>query len=141
MILSNSYIFYQEANSIIVKINSSGVVQWARELKIASGNVYPSSISVDNVGNFYICGSVYYFDTGFNLNHGYLCSFPTDGSKTGTYTDGAVTFTYASKSVTTASRTLVAGSLQNLAPQSFGGSSTLTYSNVSSSPTANLVNF
>ena len=80
---------------VIVKYNSSGVIQWQRFLSFG-GTLYGNSISVDS-NNFYVTG---------DGNQGLVtASLPLDGSKTGTYTVGSFSVTYSAGYLTAPSRT------------------------------------
>lgn len=81
---------------IIAKYNTSGVIQWQRSLTGSSGSSSSYGIVLDATGsNYYVSGS-----------NGVLIKFPTDGSKTGTYTVGSTTFTYAASTLTDAASPL-----------------------------------
>jgi len=140
----NTYSLFSDGSSpnsaIIIKTNSSGTVQWVRRLSLTS---FTSAINpylvgyqiiLDNLGNFILSGQMNYTT---NSNHywesGLLCSFPIDGSKTGTITDNSATFTYSSVSATTGSAVLSFGSSTNNTLTTIGVSSTATLSSYTNS--------
>jgi hypothetical protein len=92
----------------IVKYNSSGTLQWEKEISdsrtVTTSNSFASEISIDG-NSIIISGSV-----GTTLNtfgQRFLTSLPTDGTLTGVYTLSAnVTLTYASVTNTSATSTL-----------------------------------
>ena len=85
---SGSYNF----DAIILKFNSSGVLQWQRLFRSSLFDyVQGSSIDVDNLGNFYISTHTDTPEGGGQGNESIiLAKLPVDGSLTGTYGD----FTY-----------------------------------------------
>lgn len=44
----------------IAKYNTSGTLQWQRQLGIASGNAWGYSVAADNSGNVYVCGRSFF---------------------------------------------------------------------------------
>ncbi|MEI6882809.1 MAG: hypothetical protein WCK82_15930, partial [Bacteroidota bacterium] len=86
--------------SIIMKYNSSGTFQWAREFRvILSGTTIASiiyAVSIDNT-NSRIC----FTGGGTSANNiesacpFFVAAFPTDGTGTGSYTIGSYTYSYA----------------------------------------------
>jgi hypothetical protein len=72
---------------LFVKYNSSGVIQWQRALSGSSPNIRDG---------FFVIGSNFY-TSGRNNSQPSLVNFPTDGTKTGTYSWNAST-TYGSAS-------------------------------------------
>jgi len=72
---------------LFVKYNSSGVIQWQRALSGSSPNIRDGLFVIGS--NFYISGR--------NNSQPSLVNFPTDGTKTGTYSWNAST-TYGSAS-------------------------------------------
>jgi hypothetical protein len=86
--------------SIIMKYNSSGTFQWAREFRvILSGTTIASiiyAVSIDNT-NSRICftGGATSANNTESACPFFVAAFPTDGSGTGSYTIGSYTYTYA----------------------------------------------
>jgi len=113
----------------IVKVDSSGTVQWARTLSASGGygvnaSYWPAQISISGT-KFVICSSL---ENG-SSQIAFTFQAPTDGSGTGTFTNAGLTWTYASFSTTaTADATNVAGS---------GGQSANTRTGTSTTPTIN----
>lgn len=111
----------------IMKVNSSGTVQWARTLSASGGygteyQYWPAQISV--VGTKFVICSVLTNGSG---QIAFTFQAPTDGSGTGTFTNAGLTWTYASFSTTaTADATNVAGS---------GGQGGMTRTTTSRTPT------
>lgn len=78
---------------LIVKYNSSGVIQWQRTLASTTGyNDNGYSITVDASGNIYVCGQN--SNPLTNESNALTLKLPGDGSRTGTYG----TWTYAASS-------------------------------------------
>jgi hypothetical protein len=104
---------------VLVKYNSSGAIQWQRYL----------SSSVADAIYLYDCavtpGATTVAISGQYSNNGLAAKFPTDGSKTGTYTVGSNTFTWAAANLTDAalSNTMSSNSLSLTS-----GNSTSSYS-------------
>jgi hypothetical protein len=73
----------------VVKLNSAGTTQFRREIysNVTTASWYTGGSSADNNGNMSMSM------TDFNVS--YFMKFPTDGSKTGTYSVGGTTLTYA----------------------------------------------
>jgi len=67
-----------ERDILIVKLNSSGVIQWQRQFG-SSGRQEGFSIATDDKCNIYICG------TDFTSTDSIIVKFPNDGTLTGTY--------------------------------------------------------
>jgi hypothetical protein len=93
---SNGSVFVAGAlgdNVGIIKLNSSGVPQWARQ--IAAGNALYNygGIYLDANDTIYISGTYRPATTDYKI---YIAKLPGDGSKTGTYTVGGVSYTYSS---------------------------------------------
>jgi len=77
------------SRGLVVKINSSGVVQWQRQFKVSG------SIDV-NGGPIYVSGCNYYVSFNYNTTGNFLLSLPKDGSKTGSISiPGSYTICYA----------------------------------------------
>ena len=84
-------------DTLIVKYNSSGVVQWQRSFGTTSYE-YAGGIAVDSSDNLYFGGR-----SNVTGNYdSFIVKVPSDGSLTGTYGN----FVYASTSLTTATSTL-----------------------------------
>jgi hypothetical protein len=92
MYFANSYSGTAGTGTIIFKINSSGVLQWARAL------VSSASPAIITVGTtvMAIDGTNFVLSlAGSSGNRGYVLKMPTDGSGSGTtFTLGAYSFTY-----------------------------------------------
>ena len=86
----------------ISKWDSSGTIQWQRTLAASTPNDQALNIFVDTLGSMYVVGLL-------QLNIGIgaisIAKLPTDGSRTGTYSNSAFGFTYASSSWTAATST------------------------------------
>lgn len=82
----------------IVKLDSSGALQWQRLLR-APGVQYDRANSIAVSGSNFVFTGVSYSGSEEIV----FASLPTDGSKTGTYTVGGVSITYAASSMTFAS--------------------------------------
>ena len=94
---SNVYIGGRtSANSVIVKVNSSGNLVWQRSVSIGVTSII-RSISVNNATNtiYALCSP-----TSTSNNYSFILSVPTDGSLTGTYSVGGTSVTYSSTSET-----------------------------------------
>ena len=89
-------------DAIILKFNSSGVLQWQRLFRSALMDyVQGNTISVDNLGNFYISTHTDTPEGGGQGNESIiLAKLPVDGSLTGTYGD----FTYVASSFSNSPR-------------------------------------
>lgn len=111
-------------NSVIIKYNSSGVVQWQRRL-VWSGGLSTAFISADADAIYLAINSADQSDGMF------FAKLPTDGSKTGTYTIGARSYTYAVSSLTetTGSYSISAKTLTQTSPSYSSGSSGATLTN------------
>ena len=100
----NAYVLGRDYNQkmIILKYNSSGVLQWQRNFTSAY-NEYANgpTIKVDNLGSFYIGIQTRAPVDGANTpRHLLVAKLPDDGSLTGTYGD----FTYSASSYTDSPR-------------------------------------
>lgn len=78
----------------IVKFNTSGTLQWQREITLTSTNFEPSGVTVSSTGVPHTVG---------RGNIPLYAKVPADGSGTGTYTIGSNTYTYAASSMTQSS--------------------------------------
>jgi hypothetical protein len=86
---------------LIIKFDSSGTVQWQRNLAWPGNRLFADGFTVTTTGGLLIAG---YF--GFDSNNGYVAKLPVDGSKTGTYTVSGNSIEYAASSVTISSFSL-----------------------------------
>ena len=88
----------------ISKWDSSGTIQWQRT--ITDNSSIPSDVAskiiVDNSGNMYVVGYILPSTGTFVAS---ISKLPTDGSRTGTYSNSVFGFTYASSSWTAATST------------------------------------
>tara|TARA_Y100000004_G_scaffold153380_1_gene177049 strand:- start:4460 stop:5824 length:1365 start_codon:yes stop_codon:yes gene_type:complete len=114
----------------IAKYNTSGVIQWQRNLRTTGGQTdVARAIVTDGSNNFYVCG---YTGSPSNV---LLAKLPGDGSLTGTYgsyeyaaitlTDAAGTFTDAAATLTDAAGNLT-GATSSLTDSSSSLTSTTT---------------
>ena len=88
-------------NVVLVKYNSSGTLQWQRQITMTSsaGGVstqYPIDINV--LGTQLVLTTGIYASA--NTYYSAAFQYPTDGSKTGTFVNGLVTFTITASSYT-----------------------------------------
>ena len=98
----NSYIIFMNQSYgypiYIIKYNSSGVQQWARELGSSAGynsQIYDAQISSNDPNNIYLT-----FTTDLNVNNSILIKLPTDGSLTQTFFLAGDYYTYAASTFT-----------------------------------------
>jgi len=127
---------------IIAKWNSSGTLQWQRELGGAGYEYnFGNGIEVDNDGSYYLTfqsnSPQNQFGYGYNIRETIVFKLPVDGSLTGTHGD----FTYAASSFTESNDT-EASLLNNVTPytdQSSPPWSSGTGSYTSATPTTNVV--
>jgi hypothetical protein len=85
------------AAAFILKYNSSGAIQWQRYLKIDGVGTPAGNISVNGD---------YLTITGIQSFPSWIMRVPTDGSKTGTYTNNSKTYVYGTTSGTDAAGNL-----------------------------------
>ena len=112
----------QQAN--IFKYNSSGTLQWQRSLTVSSGSLRVNSLRISG-SNIYLSG--YSYTSGLLINGFLTVTLPTDGSKTGSYSNSGLTFTYAASSFTDAAGSAFVGDLGNTKfPGSYSVTSTST---------------
>lgn len=118
--------------SFIIKYNSSGVVQWVRQLAHSDDYVQFRSIDLDSEGDLAIVGNIRF--SGDSENSALLLKLPSDGSLTGTHGD----FTYSSVSVTepTASYNLTSQGHSTLSSSEGNGDSGNTFGDASFSSTS-----
>lgn len=85
---------------LIVKINSSGTVQWKRSFGVFGRYSNGYAISVDSQDNIVVSGSVYFVPGthtgGYDYQNLLIARFPSDGSGTGTYSLNGYSFVYQS---------------------------------------------
>ena len=83
---------------LIVKINSSGTVQWKRSFGVFGRYSNGYAIAVDSKDNIVVSGSVYFVPGthtgGYDYQNLLIARFPSDGSGTGTYSLNGYSFTY-----------------------------------------------
>lgn len=95
----NVYVLTQPNSSAnvatILKFNSSGTLQWQRNLTYTGANLSPTSITIDNTNSVFILG----MGLSTTPNRAVVIRLPTDGSQTGTYGSWA----YAASSYTISS--------------------------------------
>lgn len=87
-------------NFVLIKYNSSGVVQWTRT--ISSVNNCMGAYSTMTISNGMLHLALNYTNTAGNAEYVFWWKVPTDGSGTGTYTVGSFATTYAAGSYSTA---------------------------------------
>jgi hypothetical protein len=94
----------------VFKYNSSGVLQWQRQIQFSSATAEGSQfrkLVVNNLGSMVLSG---YRTTSSNQSPKPLVmKLPSDGSKTGTYNVGFFTFSYSVLNRTTSTVTGVSG--------------------------------
>jgi uncharacterized delta-60 repeat protein len=92
-------------NSIIVKYNSSGEIQWQRSI---SGEYTDQirGVAIDSNDNLYVTGYTQ-LPTMNNRDDIFLAKLPNDGSLTGTYSADGRSFTYAETFLETGDPALV----------------------------------
>lgn len=81
----------------ILKINSSGSLQWQRKLGFSSKDTIANGVKLNSNGD--ICFAGYYVPSNTSNTKFLIGKLPSDGSLTGTYTLGNDTFTYAAGSL------------------------------------------
>ena len=115
---------------LLAKYNTSGTIQWQRTITCTGSPCQIRGLSVSSDGTIYFSGFV-----GTSPEQTIFSGkLPGDGSKTGTYTVGALSFTYAASSLTDASITTNLGgsfstealSLTDATPSLTSSTSTLT---------------
>lgn len=132
---ANVYVLMSNTSTLIlVKYNTSGTIQWSREISAVSGSsVQSGGISID-AGND-ICIIATLFGTPSGYPQGVILKVPSDGTKTGTYTDiayTAITGTDSAGSLTDAAGTQTSATL----PAPDGSSASISYTTGSVSVTA-----
>ena len=92
-------------DAIIVKLNSSGTVQWKRSFGIQNLQTSGYSIQIDSRNNVVI-GGMFWSAAGtgsYGSRDYFLAKLPNDGSKTGTYSLNSGSWVYQSTSMTVGS--------------------------------------
>jgi hypothetical protein len=84
---------------VLAKYNSSGAIQWQRQITTSGTQIIGYGIKIDSSGDMCICGAVFPSSTS-NI---FLARLPADGSGTGTYTIGGYSYTYDASSYTDSS--------------------------------------
>jgi hypothetical protein len=98
----NSYTLLGQGRLYIVKYNSSGVIQWQRQLRTSIDSYFqPQGITLN------ADGTIFYINSRPNgdVNENICAKLPVDGSKTGTYTVSAYTYIYSVSSLADAAAT------------------------------------
>jgi hypothetical protein len=86
----------------ISKWDSSGTIQWQRTLAASTPSDSAVNIFVDSSGSMYVVGRL---QSNAGIGVISIAKLPTDGSRTGTYSNSDFGFTYASSSWTAATST------------------------------------
>lgn len=104
-----------QTQGFLVKLNSSGVMQWQRSLIISGIEFYPGGITISADGAI---NAAWTLNPNTSVPETIITKLPTDGSLTGTYTSGTYTIAYAASSMTskTLSTTILAGVTGNSNP-------------------------
>ena len=89
----------------LFKYDSSGVIQWQRQVEVTGLDIYNAVLAVNSLGQIEFALSLYN-----TVYRELILQLPADGSKTGTYTVGAITVVYSASSFTTGSATVTATS-------------------------------
>lgn len=116
----------------IIKYNSSGVVQWGRQLSHSDDYLELRGIDLDSEGNLAITGNIRF--SAYSENSALILKLPSDGSLTGTHGD----FTYSSTSVTepTSSYSLTGQGHSTISSSEGNGNSGNTFGDASFSSTS-----
>lgn len=112
-------------NSFLVSYDSSGNVRWQRSI---TGMERITGMDISSDGSMLLYGPLFE-----GTDRVTLAKLPSDGSLTGTYTDGTVTYTYSAASLTAYTPTLTwqTSSLSEKTWTSAEGNSTLTFTSPS----------
>ena len=88
-------------DAYIVKLNSSGTVQWKRSLGINGINHNGYSLKIDSRNNIVLGGDFYAASGsgGYGSRDYFLAKLPSDGTKTGTYSLNSGSWVYQSTSM------------------------------------------
>lgn len=108
--LSNGGASPNRYGTLIVKYNSSGVLQWQREFNRSTTN---AMIKVVNDNTFVLTCNTLGTTLAIVQDGLWFCQLPTDGSKTGTYTVNGKSVTYSVSSWTEASYTVATATSTN----------------------------
>jgi hypothetical protein len=81
----------------VLKYDTSGTLQWQREITLPTDSVEGYAISVSSKGVPYVTG---------RSSFPFYAKLPSDGSKTGAYTVNGRTYTYAASSMTSTSKSM-----------------------------------
>lgn len=88
----------------VIKYNTSGSVLWQRSIVTSSYDGYRTTgISLNSTGSAYILSTAAYTNAGKTISKAVQQRFPTDGSRTGTYTSGSISWNYSATTLTTES--------------------------------------
>ena len=94
--------------TVIVKVNSSGTIQWARQLSYSSPWYDVSSsmfVKIQVAGSKFTVSNQIFNGNNFKP---YTFSAPTDGSGTATISNAGITWTYAASSISATSNAVTA---------------------------------
>jgi len=122
----------------ISKWNSSGTLQWQRTINDTNSapNDVGKGITVDSLGNLYVTGQI--TNKAGNLVM-FIAKLPSDGSRTGTYSNSTFGIVYASSSWTAATSTWTAATTSYTDATSTLTSATPSFTNSASTWTTSLV--
>ena len=120
-----------------VKYNSSGTLQWQRVVyDSSSGSArggYTYDGEIDREGNVYVVGTVQPYGGGVGIG---IIKMPSDGTLTGTYTEGSYSATFAASSYNTSTSqstiTIASYTPTSVTPTLTNKTSALTSSTVAS---------
>jgi hypothetical protein len=129
---SSTYLYVGATNGakgITIKYDLSGNLQWARSLSIGATSLNSAFFAV----NSFACYTLLNVPVSSVAKSAIGC-FPTDGSKTGTYSVSGITFTYAAETITQSTPTLTRTTLG--ATKSNASFTETPFSNATSAVTA-----
>ena len=114
---------------LVVKYNSSGVIQWQRSIDVTSTSgsanaVYPVSIKILGSQIVLGCGIT---TVGGTVDSAFALQYPTSGAITGTYTNSTAIFTISASSHTAFTPTKTTRN-QTRTPGNYGSNNISTYS-------------
>jgi len=105
------YAFYKNTSGnqnsaiYIVKLNSSGTLQWQRKIEETNYGFYMSksypTVNMMRNAFFTVDKNAFYIFTGDSGQNGVIIKLPLDGSKTGTYVSSPYSYTYSTASLST----------------------------------------